>query len=95
MNLSEEQLREVEEMAGLFFGPEEIAVNLELNEEDAELFKTVLEVKFSGHPIVAAYMRGWIQTEVELRKAIKQSALNGSSPSQTMMLDYQRNNRTI
>lgn len=95
MNLSEEQLNEVEEMAGLFFSPEDIAMNLELNGDDREYLVAAVECKNLNNPIVSAYMRGWIRTEVELRKAIKQSALNGSSPSQGMMIEYQRNNRTI
>ena len=93
MNLNGEQLKEVEEMAGLFFSPEEIAVNLELNEEWTDCFITAVECKKTSEPIVAAYIRGRLSTEVELRKAIKQSALNGSSPSQQMMMNYQKESR--
>ncbi len=93
MNLSEEQLSEVEEMAGLFFSPLEIAINLELDGDDREYFMAAIECKNLNNPIVAAYMRGWLRTEVELRKAIRQSALNGSSPSQQMMMNYQREGR--
>lgn len=93
MNLSEEQLKEVEEMAGLFFSPFDISVNLELTGNDRENFIAAIELKALREPYVMAYMRGWLRTEIELRKAIKQSALNGSSPSQQMMTNYQRENR--
>ncbi len=93
MNFNEEQLKEVEEMAGLFFAPEDIAVNLELNEDDSEVFTAAVIFKDTANPLVSAYFRGWMAAEVALRKAIKQSALNGSSPSQQAMLNYQEEAR--
>lgn len=90
MNFSEEQLKEVEEMAGLFFAPEEIAVNLQLNEDETESFVAAVIFRDTANPLVVAYLRGWMTAEVTLRKAIKQSALNGSSPSQQTMLNYQK-----
>lgn len=71
-------------MAALFFGPEEIALNLELS--DVESFCTLISSK-SG-PAFQAYIRGRLTCELELRLAIKQSALNGSSPSQSMLIDF-------
>ena len=93
MNLNEEQLNEVEELAGLFFSPEEIAVNLELDEEWSEYFVAAVECNSTNVPFVAAYIRGRLSTEIELRKAIRQSAMNGSSPSQQMMLNYLKESR--
>jgi hypothetical protein len=93
MNLNEEQLKdiysEVEEMAGLFFSADEIAINFGYNEEQTEDFVFAVENKqMSG--IVSAYWKGRLTAEITLRKAIKQSALNGSSPSQQMMLNFQK-----
>jgi len=88
MNFSEEQLKEIEEMAGLFLSAETIAVNLELNDDDTEYFIAAIECKNMKNPIVAAYYTGRLKSKIELRKAIKQSALNGSSPSQQMMLNF-------
>ena len=93
MNLNEAQLNAVEEMAGLFFSPEDIAVNLELDEEDTDGFLAGVESKKISVPIVAAYLKGWLTAEITLRKAIKQSALNGSSPSQQILLNYQKESR--
>lgn len=93
MNFSEEQLNEVEEMAGLFFAPEEIAVNLQLSDDETESFEAAVIFKDTANPLVAAYLCGWMSSEVALRKAIKQSALNGSSPSQQSMLNFQKEAR--
>jgi hypothetical protein len=93
MNLNEDQLSEIEEMAGLFFSPEDIAINLELEEEDIELFITAVASKNTRNYQAGAYLKGWLSAEITLRKAIQQSALNGSSPSQQMMLNYQKESR--
>jgi len=34
MHFSEEQLNEIQEMAALFFGPEQIAINIEVDADD-------------------------------------------------------------
>jgi hypothetical protein len=88
MNFSEDQLKEIEDMAGLFFGAEDIAINLELNEEESELFGFRIESKNSSFPEVAAYLKGRLTAVIVMRKAIKQSAQNGSSPSQQQMLNF-------
>lgn len=93
MNLNEEQLSETEQMAGLFFAPEEVAVNLELSEEETEVFVAAVATRNTKNSLAGAYLRGWLSAEITLRKAIQQSALNGSSPSQQMMLNYQRESR--
>ena len=80
----------VEEMAGLFFPPEMIAVNLELDDDDTARFVLNVELNTTSMPIVAAYFKGRLQSEIELRRSIKQSANNGSSPSQQMMLKFKR-----
>jgi hypothetical protein len=93
MNLNEDQLSEIEEMAGLFFSPEDIAVNLELEDEDTELFVAAVASRNTKNYQAGAYLKGWLSAEITLRKAIQQSALNGSSPSQQLMLNYQKESR--
>ena len=93
MNLSAEQLDMVEEMAGLFFSPEDIAIYLEMNELECEEFAEGVTCKATGQLVIASYLRGWLSGEVMLRKAIKQAALNGSSPSQQQLLNFQKENR--
>ena len=93
MNLNEDQLNEIEQMAGLFFSPEDVAVNLEMDEEDTEMFIAAVATRNTKNYQAGAYLRGWLSAEITLRKAIQQSALNGSSPSQQMLLNYQRESR--
>ena len=84
MNLNEEQLHEVESMAELFFSPHEIAANLEV---DADDFLAILQTE--NGPIYQAFTRGQLQTKMKLRDSILQAALNGSSPAQQMMREYE------
>lgn len=84
MNLTQEQLEEIESMASLFLQPDDIAVNIGVDPDD---FTDLINTK-SG-PVYLAYFKGWMKTEVELRQSILQSALNGSIPAQQMMREYQ------
>ena len=93
MNLSGEQLDMVMEMGALFFAPEDIAINLGLSEEETELFNEGVSCKNSGLPMVEAYLRGWLSSEISLRKAIFQAALNGSNPSQQQLLNFLKENK--
>ena len=89
MNLSEDQLNEVEEMAGLFFSVEDIADNLELDDQELEALQ--LNVQFKTGDFYKAYRKGWLISEVKLRKSIEKAAENGSNPAQQMMLNFQKN----
>ena len=93
MNFSSEQLKEIEDMAGLFFGAGEIAINLELNEYETELFGFRIDSRNSSYPEVAAYLKGRLTADIVMRKAIKQSAQNGSSPSQQQMLTFLKDSK--
>jgi len=83
MNLTEEQLKVIEEMAELFFFPHEIAENIEVDAVDF-----CLEVINTESPAGKAYSTGTLKGEIPLRKAISQAALNGSNPAQQMMLTF-------
>ena len=83
MLFSEEQLNEIEEMAALFFDPESIAHNIECDaEEFAELIQNKIGEAFK------AYCSGRLRSEIELRTAIRQAAMNGSTPAQTLFVNY-------
>jgi len=92
MYLQEEDFKSIEEMAELFFSPEDIADNLEMNEEDKEQFCSKIELKTGKEYI--AFRKGRLITEVELRKAIKMAALNGSSPAQNLMINFFKDSTT-
>lgn len=97
MNFTEEQLNElyseIEEMAGLFFSPEEIAINAGFNEDWTELFVRDIESKNIHAPFANAYFKGRITSDIELRKAIKQAALNGSNPALQSMANFENETR--
>ncbi len=92
MNLTEEQLNEVEAMAGLFFTVEDICTVLEVDSETADYFDSCISVK-NNHPFVKAYFRGRLSAEVQLRTAVKQAALNGSNPAQSTMIEFYNKSR--
>ena len=80
--LSDEQAKEIEELAGLFFSIEEV-------EEITGTTNTTKEWK-------QAFRKGSLLAEAELRRYIISLARDGSSPAQTLawkMLEYQK--RTI
>ena len=85
MNLTEEQINTIEEMAELFYSPEEIALNLEVEPEDLSV-----QVETKVGKIHAAYMRGWLKGDITLRQSIAKAAANGSNPAQQMMLNFQK-----
>lgn len=83
MNLTEEQLKVVEEMAELFFLPNEIAENIEVDAVDF-----CIEVLNTESPAGKSFSIGTLKGEIPLRKAISQAAINGSNPAQQMMLSF-------
>ena len=88
MNLNEEQLSEIEVMSSLYFSVSEIAINIEVDPEELSLCLQTEE-----GPVFKAYMKGLLKTKIELRKAILQSALNGSSPAQQMMKEFEQKSK--
>ncbi len=89
MNLTEEQLKELGEMAGLFFELEDIMINLGIPIHEKEDFEYILEFE-KENPIFNAYHKGRLASEVKLRTAINQASLNGSNPAQQAMLDFRK-----
>jgi hypothetical protein len=87
MNLTEEQLKELETMAGLFFTVEDIMIALELPLFDEPKFSDIIKYQ-KTHPAFIAYNRGRLTSETELRQAIKQAAMNGSNPAQNSMMEF-------
>lgn len=87
MNLTTEQLEQLETMAGLFFKIPEILVSIGIPVHLEDEFSNI--VKFDNeHPAFIAYQRGRLTAEIEIRQSIKQAALNGSNPAQNTMIDY-------
>ena len=87
MNFSEEQLEEIESMASLFYGVDDIIISLEIQPIEQEDFRDIITFN-NSHPAFKAYHRGRLTADIELRTAIKMAAINGSNPAQTAMLHY-------
>jgi hypothetical protein len=87
-NFDEDQLQTIEDMAGLFFKTDEIAVVLEVDPIDFSA-----HILYGGNPAHARFMKGWMEAEYKLRKSISDSAANGSNPAQNIMLNFLNNNR--
>lgn len=81
MNLTKEQLEQVEQMAYYLFTPELTAVNLEVDQLD---FLT--ELRSMGTEIHRAYYSGYIRQLSQTRQAIIKAAHNGSNPAQLELL---------
>ena len=86
MFLTEEQIKEIESMAELFFSLDQIAANAEIDPED---FRD--EVQSKTGPVYVAYITGWLKGEIPLRKSIAEAAANGSNPAQQMMITMIQN----
>lgn len=84
MNLTQEQLNIVKEMAYRLISPELIAINLEIDVYD---FKMALE---TDGPIRTAFFSGYLQQLIETRDALIKSAHNGSNPAQLELLKFIR-----
>lgn len=78
MNITEEQLQEIESMSRAFLSPEEIAIVL--NVEFASIEE--LFTKENPGPVYQAYMRGKLKRKFELNNLIISQAIAGSQPAQ-------------
>ena len=85
MQLTEEQINEITDMAQLFFAPEDIAINIGV---DTEEFKISLLAETG--PAYFAFKKGWLLGEIPLRKSIARAAQNGSNPAQVKMLELKQ-----
>lgn len=88
ISFNDEQLKQIEELAAVFFSPQQIAVFLQLEKEFV-----ISEIKTEGKPAHMAYQKGLMQSEWELRKSVLSLAKAGSSPAQAMALDLLSKNK--
>lgn len=75
-------LKEVEELAMVFFTPLEIATIIEVPFAEVEVALCEEDSLF-----YKAFHKGRLQSEYDLRKSIVKLAKSGSSPAQTMAMD--------
>ena len=86
--MTDNTLKQIEEMACLQFLPAQIATIIGI---DPEEFGDECELQQS--PRYHAYIRGQLKAEAEVRKSIFDMAKHGSTPAQKQMLDIIDRNR--
>ena len=74
MSFSEEQLKEIEEMAYLLISPALIAVNFEMP-------------KYENSPVYKAFYKGLLRQKMNLHRSIIKASANGSNPAQEQIKD--------
>lgn len=83
MNLTPEQLNEIEAMSYRLISPNLIAINIGVDEVDF-----VAAVRTPGTEERQAFYRGYLRQLVELRDSLIKSATNGSNPAQQELIKF-------
>jgi len=85
MNFTKEQLETIEDMGRLFYQPKDIAIVIEVDPKEFEII-----IASETTEAFTAYKRGWLESDMKLRKSTFQAAINGSTPSLQTMENYKR-----
>ena len=88
MNYTSDELQTIEDMAALFYSYKEIAIVLEV---DVEEFKALMRLEEGN--AYSRYQKGWITSDMSIRKSLLESAVNGSSPAQMMLMELNKENK--
>lgn len=88
MKLSEEKLKEIEGFASLFYSIKDIAIILELKENEL-----MLDYRNKESDVYKRYMKGFLTTEGAIRKSEIGLAKRGSTPAQESIKKYISNAR--
>lgn len=83
MNLTQDQLSSIEEMAFRLIPPQLVALNIEVDELDF-----LYEIRVPGTMAHKAYYQGYLRQIMETREAIIKAAKNGSNPAQAELLKF-------
>lgn len=89
MNLTDEQLLQVEEMAAALLPADEIAILLNLTAPERNSFIEVVKTHTSS-PVYMAFHRGRLTTKYELRKTVIKLAKHGSPAAEPIAEKYIR-----
>ena len=82
VDITDEDLLEIKNMAAVFFTPKQIATALEIDQASF-----IEECRQEGSNCYLAFEGGRLLSEFELRTSIVKLAKSGSSPAQTMALE--------
>lgn len=86
--LSDDILKQVEDLAGLFYTPKQVALICEI---PANEFETAMSNESSA--LYKAYWKGYFTAEIEFRKEVKKASNYGSSPAQTLLAKIIENHK--
>lgn len=90
MNLTQEQLKQIEELANRTIPVQLIAAAIEVDE-----LELIDEICLHGTEARKAYLKGMLQQMVQTREAIIKAAHNGSNPAQAELLRFLNSNISI
>ena len=79
MNLSEAQLKDIEDLAGLFLSPEEIAILIDVDEDE---FTNLVAAKKG--PVYTAYFRGKTLSKRDIHANVVKMAKHGSPQAEEL-----------
>jgi hypothetical protein len=88
MTYTSDELQTIEDMAALFYSYKDIAIVLEV---DVEEFKALMRLEEGN--AYSRYQKGWITSDMSIRKSLLESAVNGSSPAQMMLMELNKENK--
>ncbi len=83
MNLTDEQLAEVEELAGLFLEPAEIAVLLNINIRDF-----FCDLELQNTPVFRSYLRGKATSKKAIHENVVKLAKHGSPQAEDLVKHF-------
>lgn len=89
MNLTDEQLLQVEEMAAALLPSDEIGILLNLSAKERNSFNEIVKTHTSS-PVYMAFHRGRLTTKFELRKTVIKLAKHGSPAAEPIAEKYIR-----
>jgi hypothetical protein len=87
MELTEDELKQVEEMAAALLPPFEIAILLKIDCTTRKLFCQICK-SHTASPIYDAYQRGKLTTKLELRRTVVKLAKAGSPAAEPLAEKY-------
>jgi hypothetical protein len=83
MNLTDAQLLEIQELAGLFLTSDEIAILMDI---DIDQFVSVIASQKG--PVFKAYFRGKTESKKQIRQNVVKMAKHGSPAAEEMVDNY-------
>jgi hypothetical protein len=89
MNLTDEQIQQIEEMAAALLPSDEIALLLKLDSTNRKLFAEIVKTHIDS-PIYMAFHQGRLSTKLELRKTVIKLAKHGSPAAEPIAEKYIR-----